>query len=77
MENLDSDFNNQALKKEARNIRTKKGFSIIIIGATTLFLGFLFNIFMPISNPSYSYFLYGLTTIGVCLVFTGLYLIFE
>jgi hypothetical protein len=77
MENSNSDISNETLKKEARNARNKKGFSIIIIGVSILFSGFLCNLLLSISNPNYNYFLYGLTSLGVILVFYGLYLIFE
>ena len=77
MENLNSDISNETLKKEARNARNKKGFSFIIIGVSILFSGFLCNLLLSISNPNYNYFLYGLTSLGVSLVFYGLYLIFE
>ena len=76
MENLNSDISNETLKKEARNSRNKNGFSIILIGVSILFSGFLCNLLLSISNPNYNYFLYGLTSLGVSLVFYGLYLSF-
>lgn len=82
MENLDTKMleSNTAKDlsiKKTRAIRTKKGFTILAVGALILFLGFIANLTMPISNAYYHFILYGITSIGAIMVIWGLYLIME
>jgi hypothetical protein len=71
--NIVQDFN----KKQVRELRTRKGFKLIFLGAMTLFLGCITNLVLPMSSSFYHPILYGITTTGACIVLFGLYLVME
>jgi len=53
--------------------RRKDGLFIIAIGAAVIFSGFVITCFNFHANQSVSFAMYGLTTIGIGIVFYGLY----
>ena len=66
----------QAYKKLKYAKRQSLGFVLAGIGAILGFIGCVLSMLNPI--PEFNdFFLYGLTTIAVIVVFAGLYLVFE
>lgn len=57
--------------------RLSNGFAAVIIGAVFLLSSFFLTLFATYTHFSTSFILYGLTTIGICIVMYGLYLIFD
>lgn len=57
--------------------RLSNGFAALIIGALFLLSSFFLTLFASYTHFSTSFILYGLTTIGICVVMYGLYLIFD
>lgn len=78
---LDSKFSDSRLNEEAfrqfkieyYNIKRKQGLTKIAIGSTVILFGFLITCFNFHANESFNFAMYGLTSIGICIVFWGLY----
>lgn len=71
--NINQEYN----KKQIRELRTRKGFKLISLGAVILFLGCITNLVLPMSSSFYCPILYGITTTGASIVLYGLYLVME
>jgi hypothetical protein len=63
----------QCFKKEYYDLKRKQGLSKIALGAFIILLGFVITCFNFHSNQSFTFAMYGLTSIGICIVFFGLY----
>ncbi len=64
--------------KKLRNARkTANGLIYILIGAVTCLLSCILTMTSSYSNSSFSLILYGITTIGIIIVFVGLMKIFN
>ena len=72
VENLEND-----IKNENEQSRTKRGFSLIGLGAVILFGGCILTMILPISHPLYYFLLYGPTSFGAGMAIFGLYCILE
>ncbi len=57
-------------------IRRTQGLSLILAGAVICFASFLITITSSFSHGSFPYVLYGLTSVGIIVVFTGFTRIF-
>jgi hypothetical protein len=57
--------------------KLRQGLNITAIGALILFSSFLLTITSGYTHFSTDFVLYGLTSIGICIVMYGLYLIFD
>ena len=68
------------LVKEARQLwdtkRRSQGLTLILIGAVMCFLSFVLTITSTFSTGSFPYILYGLTSLGIIVVFTGVMKVF-
>ena len=60
--------------RQARNSAT--GLIFICVGAALLLLGFAFTLMKFYEGESINFFLYGMTIVGICVVFYGLVKIF-
>ena len=56
--------------------KRQKGCMIILIGCFLLLIGFVLTITKYYANASVSYVMYGFTTVGLAVIFYGLYEIF-
>ncbi len=69
------------LYKSARNkqgtLRTKNGKTLVLIGVMLLGIGFISSFLMYHSGGNFSLPLYGITLVGLLLLFIGLVLIFQ
>lgn len=63
----------QHFKKEYYTHKRKQGVSIIGLGALVILAGFCITCFNFNSNESFNFAMYGLTSIGICIVFFGFY----
>lgn len=76
---IDQDSIEVTLKDYQRMINAKRQFTAFICMGTGAFIGFI-SCLLAILNPMpelHNFFLYGLTTVAVIIVFIGLYLLFE
>jgi hypothetical protein len=60
-------------KKDYYALMRKEGMARILVGAILMLLGFVITAFNFHTNKSFSFAMYGLTSIGLCFVFWGLY----
>lgn len=60
-------------KKEYYEQKRKEGLAKISLGAIVILAGFLITCFNFHANQSFTFAMYGLTSIGICIVFWGLY----
>jgi len=60
-------------KNEYYILKRKQGLSKIALGAFVILLGFCITCFNFHANESFNFAMYGLTSIGICIVFWGLY----
>ncbi len=58
------------------SIRRTQGLALILAGAVVCFLSFLLTITTSFSHTSFPYVLYGLTSVGILIVFAGFTRIF-
>ena len=72
----DSDLILLKIKKERIGKLVSKGFMLIFIGTFTLLFSFILTFGTQFNHYSFTFVLYGLTTIGAAFVITGLALIF-
>lgn len=72
----DADLILSKIKKEIISKRVSKGFMFIFIGAFTLLLSCILTFGSQFNHYSFTFVLYGLTTIGAAFVITGLAMIF-
>ena len=61
------------LKKERRTVKLNSGLTKLGIGGALLILGFLITCINYHSNTSFTIVMYGFTTVGLLLMFLGLY----
>jgi O-antigen/teichoic acid export membrane protein len=57
--------------------RTSNGFKFVLSGAAILVTSCVMALISGISDPMFDYILYGLTSVGACVVIYGLYCVFE
>jgi len=63
----------QYFKKEYYAHKRKEGLSKIGLGSLIILAGFCITCFNFHSNESFNFAMYGLTSIGICIVFWGFY----
>jgi hypothetical protein len=54
-------------------VKRKRGTMIILTGSILLFIGFVMTVSNFYANESFTYVMYGFTSVGLLLIFVGLY----
>lgn len=78
MENIETNFSDtqtEVERKAALGLRTNLGFKIILSGAIILLISGLIALFAPLTDDAFHVIMYGLTSVGSCMIMYGLYLV--
>ncbi len=76
-ENLPVDKSDSSLETKEASSKTKKAFFLGAVGAITLVTSFALTYFLSHHDRSFTFALYGLTMIGITMVFGSLVMFFE
>lgn len=78
MENIETNFSDGKTELERKTslaLRTNLGFKIILWGAIILLISGLIALFAPLTDTAFHIIMYGLTSLGSCMIMYGLYLV--